>query len=61
MYKLKLTESNGREAVIYFTTGIAVSTANERTYVRDSVGGTWQTDESIESLVARIDALLAGK
>jgi hypothetical protein len=59
MYKLKLKEANGREAVIYFTTAISLSSANSHTYVRDEMGTTWQTEESVESIEARIDALIA--
>ena len=59
MYKLQLTESNGRVAFIYFRNNISVSYANGRTYVRDECGGYWQTDENVESVIARIDALLA--
>jgi len=62
MYKLTLKEANGREAVIYFTRAISLSSsANGYTYVRDEIGTTWQTEESVDSLAARIDAVIAAK
>lgn len=59
MYKLVLMETSGREVYIYFTGGITVSSAGSYTYVRDAYSGSWQVAESAESVVARIDALIA--
>lgn len=59
MYKLKLQEANGREVVIYFTGGITLSKGANYTYVYDRNNISWQTEESVESIEARIDAIIA--
>ena len=67
MYKLKITTTSNNIVTIYFNTTIAVSeyknrnTGLKETSVQDGRhnNGGWTTLESAESIVARIDALIA--
>jgi len=66
MYKLKITTTSNNVVTIYFNTNITVSEYKNRnsgfaeTSVSESTfNGGWVTLESAESIVARIDALIA--
>lgn len=59
MYKLTITVSTGRPVTIYFgANGITVAPDPSYTYVYAN-GNTWQTAESAESIIERIDAAIA--
>ena len=67
MYKLQITTLSNNVVTIYFNTNITVSEYRNRntgimeTSVQDGRhnNGGWVTLESAESIVARIDALIA--
>jgi hypothetical protein len=67
MYKLQITTTSNNIVTIYFNTTITVSEYKNRntgimeTSVQDGRhnNGGWETLESAESIVARIDALIA--
>ena len=61
MYKITVTTTNKRPVIIYFgANGITVSPDSVYTYVYAN-GNSWQTEESAESIEARIDAAIEGK
>ena len=62
MYKLTLTTTTSKHPVIiYFgANGITVSPSDMFTYVYVN-GNSWQTEESAESIEARIDAAIAAR
>jgi hypothetical protein len=61
MYKLTLTTTSKHPVIIYFgANGIAVSPSDMFTYVYVN-GNSWQTEESAESIEARIDAAIAAR
>jgi len=61
MYKLTLTTTSNYPVIIYFSAnGIAVSPSDNYTYVYVN-GNSWQTEESAESIEARIDAAIAAR
>jgi len=67
MYKLQITTTSNSLVTIYFNTNIAVAECKNRnsglpeTSISDGLhnNGGWTTAESAESIVARIDALIA--
>jgi hypothetical protein len=59
MYKITLTTTSKHPVIIYFSAnGIAVSPSDMFTYVYVN-GNSWQTEESADDIVARIDAVIA--
>lgn len=67
MYKLKITTTSNNTVTIYFNTNITVSEyRNSNTGILETSisdgrhnNGGWTTLESAESIVARIDAIIA--
>ncbi len=67
MYKLKITTTSNNTVTIYFNTNITVSEyRNSNTGILETSisdgrhnNGGWPTLESAESIVARIDAIIA--
>jgi len=67
MYKLQITTTSNNTVTIYFNTNLTVSEYKNRntglteTSVSDGRhnNGGWPTNESAESIVARIDAIIA--